>query len=234
MSKEPDVIDFEFEYKLPNLKSGGMGPNMDVFIETKDELIFVESKFTERANLHYIDNGYLKKAYYDEEGYGRNNMKLIDRFYRNDWAKLFSKFCLEREEKMKEEGWHKGIDWFEPKQETCHLSGILLFLSENKNHQKIKGKKIRLYNIYWKLENDKNSPMQLSFCENAQKLIDKIINEYFQELGVFDFKLDAFSVQEMLNDNTKLSPHIKFPSDFKDIITKRNDDILKEEGITFR
>lgn len=49
-----------------------------------------------------------------------------------------------------------------------------------------------------------------------------------------DFKIDAFSVQDMLTDNTKLSEHIVFPENYMDIITKRNVEILKIENITKR
>lgn len=231
MKNSENVLDFEFEYQLPNLKSGSIGPNMDVYIETKDELIFIESKFTEKANLHYIDNNYLKKAYYADEDYGRNNMSLVERFYGNEWAKDFSEFCNKWEDIMKANNWHNGIDWFEPKQETCHLSGILLYLFKPENKAKIKNKNIKLNNIYWKMPEDIVSEMEQQFCKQAQNLIDKIMTKYNPSI---DFKIDAFSVQDMLADNPKLSEHIVFPENFIDVITKRNEEILTKEKITKR
>lgn len=228
----PEIMDFQFEFLLPNLKSGGTGPNMDVFIETKHELIFIESKFTESANLHFTDNGYLKEAYYADKPYGRNNMSLVDRFWGNAWASKFSKFCTEWEEEMERKGWHKGKDWFEPKQETCHLSGILLFLFQEDNRKRIKNKEIKLYNIYWKLPEDSVSEMEQEFCARAQGLINDILSE--NNPGVKDFKISAFSAQEMLKDNSLLSNSIHFPSGYLELMTKRNEDILSKEGITHR
>ena len=135
MKDDERIVDFEFEFQLPRLKSGGKGPNMDVYVETKDELIFIESKFTEKANLHYKDNGYLKKAYYENCPYGRSKMELKERYYGNEWANEFSGFCEEWEKTMDSNHWHEGNDWFEPKQETCHLSGILLFLYDKNNKE---------------------------------------------------------------------------------------------------
>lgn len=232
MKDERNVIDFAFEYQLPGLKSGGNGPNMDIFIETKDELIFIESKFTEKANLHYIDNHYLREAYHEKGDYGRKNMPLFERFDGNTWATKFSDFCEKWEKEMNKENWHKGRDWFEPKQETCHLSGILLFLFKDENQQIIKNKKIRLYNIYWKMDGDENSAMKQRFCELAQKLINDIITE--DNRGIQDFKIDAFSVQEMLENQERLSPHIKFPENHSKEIFIRNKEILEKEGIKRR
>ena len=232
MKDDPNVIDFEFEYKLPGLKSGGTGPNMDVFIETEDELIFIESKFTEEAKLHYIDNGYLKEAYYINKPYGRNKMNLTERFYENLWAKNFSEFCYNWEKIMNDNGWHKGADWFEPKQETCHLSGILLYLFKKENSKRIKNKKIRLYNIFWKMEKDEYSKMEQTFCENAQKLLNEIIAEY--KPGIKDFKIEAFSIQNMLEKQGRLSKHIDFPEELYEKIKKRNEEIFRIEGIIYR
>jgi hypothetical protein len=232
MKNDANVLDIEFEFQLPNLQSGGIGPNMDVFIETEDELIFIESKFTEKANLHYIDNGYLKEAYYIKSPYGRSQMGLEERFYDNKWAVRFSDFCTEWESLMTKKGWHKGKDWFEPKQETCHLSGILLFLFKPENAARIKNKKIRLYNIFWEMPQDGYSEMERQFCEKAQNLIEGIISD--SKLDIIDFKINAFSVQDMLKTPNKLSKHIVFPDDYNKKFNNRNEDILKKEKIEHR
>jgi len=48
-ANNPQVLDIEFEYKLPGIFSGrNESPaNMDVYIKTKNRIIFIESKFTE-------------------------------------------------------------------------------------------------------------------------------------------------------------------------------------------
>ena len=232
MQNEPKVNDFEFEFQLPSLKSGGKGPNMDVFIETNDEILFIESKFTEKANLHYKDTGYLKKAYYYDGPYGRKKLNLVERFHGNQWAKKFSEFCINWEKLMEDHRWHDGKDWFEPKQETCHLSGILLFLFDNDNKKRIKNKKIRLYNVFWRMPEDEFSEMEKQFCLHAQSLLDEIISE--NNPGIIDFKIDAFSVQDMLATPNKLSKHIIFPDDYDKKFEERNTKILMQEKIKTR
>lgn len=229
MKDEENVLDLQFEFHLPGLKSGGEGPNMDVFIETKDELVFIESKFTEVANLHYIDNGYLKKGYYDKEGYGRHNMPLEERFYNLGFSELFSKFCYKIEEIITSRGRKKtdGIDWFEPKQETCHLLGILFFLFDEKNLDRIKGKKIRLLNIYWRMPNDSESTLAKEFKKEANNLISSIKDTI--NCPFYDFEFDYFSIQDMLEDNSKLSTAITFPYGLSKSIENRNSAIVGEQ-----
>lgn len=225
----PEITDFEFEKQLPALASGGMGPNMDVYIETKDEIIFIESKFTEKANLNYMNKNkkgetYLSPAYYAEK-HGKNNVELSERFYGYGYAAKFAKFCKEWEDEMEANPtWRKRgrVDWFEPKQETCHLCGILFYLKENR--ELIKGKKIRLSNIYWEMNGDEKSTMEQAFLEKAQKFIDEVVKD--ENLGIKEFKIDAFSVQEMLKDNNKLSRHIRFPEGKAEEIIDRNTRIV--------
>lgn len=228
----PEIIDFEFEKHLDPLKSGGTGPNMDVYIETKDEIIFIESKFTEKANLNYLNKNkkgdtYLSPAYYAPT-HGKKPMSLLNRFDNASYAQRFANFCIDWEKEMNEHpSWRKRgrVDWFEPKQETCHICGILFFLRNNSDL--IKGKSIRLYNIYWKIEGDENSEMEQCFIKNARSLIEyAVTSEGFE---IKDFIIDAFSVQEMLKDNAKLSKHIRFPKNLTDIIIRRNEKIVGDK-----
>ncbi len=231
MQEDKQVLDFEFEYPLPGLKSGGMGPNMDVYIETKDEIIFVESKFTEEADLNYMNENpkgkiNLSPGYYAET-HGSRKMSLEDRFYRYPYARAFSDFCRKWEAVMsspENASWRKrgNVDWFDPKQETCHLCGILFFLFDKENKSRIKGKSIRLYNVYWKMNGD-TTDIEKAFCERAQKLIDGILAN--SDLGVKDFKIGAFSVQDMLDGKESLSKHFHFPTDLAAQIMKRNTEI---------
>ena len=110
------------------------------------------------------------------------------------------------------------------------LSAIGAF--NKKNKKRIKDKKVRLYNIFWKIGNDKYSDMEYEFCKNAQNLINEIIEE--NNPGIIDFKIDAFSVQEMLDKKHKLSEHIQFPDKVHIEINNRNNDILKKLHIENR
>ena len=226
MKDDKSVVDIEYEFLLPGLGSGGMRPNMDIFIETEDELIFIESKFTEKANLHYIDNGHLSPAYYAPT-HGKKNMILATRFHGYEFADKFSKFCYEFEEIMKEKGWHKGSDWFEPKQETCHLLGVLFYIFDKRNQNRLKGKKIRLFNIFWEMYGDiVQSDLAKEFKTRANTLISEILDNG-KPNGIVDFKFGTFTIQEMFQDKTRLSKHIVFPEDIKETIYQRNDSMVK-------
>ena len=222
MAYDDSIVDFEFEYHLPGMKSGGMGPNMDVYIETVKDIIFIESKFSEIANLHFIDNGYLSKAYYLDEAYGRKKMSLSERYYDNGFANQISKFCIEFENEMKNSKWHSGIDWFEPKQEICHLIGILLYLK--KNEEELKGKRIKLYNIYYSLKNDECSALNKAFKTSVSELLEDIKSQ----LGGITIEFNSFSVQEMLDKNSLLSDKIIFPKDIRERI-KTFEDLAKDK-----
>lgn len=222
MAYDESIIDFEYEYHLPGMKSGGMGPNMDVYIETAKDVIFVESKFSEMANLHFIDNGYLSKAYYIDEAYGRKNMSLSERYYNYAFASKISKFCITFENEMESNKWHSGVDWFEPKQEMCHLIGILLYLK--KNEEDLKGKRVKLYNIYYSLKNDECSALYKEFKKRVSKLLEDIESQ----LGGITIEFKSFSVQEMLNDNSLLSDTITFPKNINDRI-KQYEDLAKDK-----
>ena len=182
---------------------------MDVFIETDHEIIFIESKYSEKANLHYIDNGYLSKAYYDKAPYGKHQMNLCSRYANNEWGEKFAEFCTEWEKEMEKNKWHKGCDWFEPKQETCHMSGILLWLFNSVNQDRIRGKHICLYNVYWRIgEIDGNPEMPQRFEDMANKYLREIIKESKKDIGIKDFEIGYYTVQDVLQTPELLSPEI--------------------------
>lgn len=204
-----DIKELFFEFPLPGLASGGKGPNMDVYIETENDIIFIESKFKEKANLSYIKEGYLSKAYYSEEPYGERGMGLDERFYGNKWANRFATFCRDWEYIRNSNYWGEGCEWFEPKQETCHLSGILLFLFDKDNAERIKGKSIHLYNVYWKLgEKDGTPEMSQQFEDLANTFLTEIFKEYGSELGITDLETGTYTVEDVRATPELLSPDI--------------------------
>lgn len=222
MAKDISVLDFEFEKHLPSPASGGTGPNMDVYIETEDEIIFVESKFTERANCNYINNSYLSPAYYAPV-HGKKQMSLMERFRGYSFAEDFSGFCRSFEDSMVANNWHQAKDWFEPKQETCHLFGILSYLFNPENKERVNDKTIKLINIYWKMMDDKdNSEMKQEFERKVKRLVENI----HIPNGIRKFEFSTFSVQKLLDDNSLLSPHIIFPDYLKEEIYSRNNRII--------
>lgn len=200
MKDDPRIKDIEFEYHLKGLASGGEGPNIDVFIETEKEILFIESKFTEKAKLEYKDTGYLSKGYYDQQPYGSKQMSLKKRFYEAPFSKNFSDFC-ESINNLCNEYKNKNPQWFEPKQETCHLFGALIYIFKEKPT-----KKVRLINIYWDIKD--NNDLAEEFKKKANKLIQDA--GYGKRLA-----FEYFTIQYILEHPESLFPKINFPETAK-------------------
>ena len=136
IKEKSKVVEFQFEKKLPGVictKSGPAGvPNMDVFFETKDDMVYIESKYLEAASLAYKGGSKpnLSKAYWDDNKHG--NLTLAQRFYGcEEIAKQFSDFCETIQEKI------DGIDKLKYKQHSC--SGIKKQLLPETLNRKNKG-----------------------------------------------------------------------------------------------
>ena len=169
---EPSIKDFQFEKKLPGVICSNRGtagrPNMDVYFETNTDRIFIESKYTESATKAYTkgEKPNLSKAYWDENDYG--GLSIGERFYgRDDIARDFSDFCENIQNKIDDFTKNKGENkwkWFDAKQETCHLFGIIFYLlgaTKNKEHGYYcdpnnghLDKKVYLYNIIWSFDKE--------------------------------------------------------------------------------
>ena len=208
MAVEQITVDFQFEKQLPGVvckKSGPSGvPNMDVYFETEDEIVFIESKYTEKESTAYTngENPHLSKAYWEKEEYG--NMSITDRFYgRSDIAECFSNFIISIQQEIDKQ---KCPKWFYPKQETTHLFGIIFNLLKGRKDEN--GKficdeeymgnitNVYFYNIIWKMEGDdfenKNS-LPYSFIEKA----DQLFKDIFGDTLRFYYKI--LVAQDLLN-----------------------------------
>lgn len=213
---DPLAMDFQFEKKLPGVicsKRGPAGaPNMDVFIETEHDIIFIESKYTEKAKcfkngcLKYINNGddpELSKAYWDKKEYG--GLDLTKRFYNEEnIAKCFSEFCdtINKSLGDKKYEWK----WFDAKQETCHLFGIIFYLlgaakyggKYECNPKKI-NKKVHLCNIICEkekmnIENLSHKSFPYSFAKKAEDLVKECVKD-------INFTFEIMTVQNLLNSH---------------------------------
>lgn len=194
------VKSFQFEKILPGLASGGSGPNMDVYFETKEEIVFIESKFSENPSYHYKDKHKdgLLEAYWGEGEYGSRKMFLKKRYHNCDFYKEFVSFidAIEKKaEKLRENYKTKSNlqEWFNIKQETCHLLGILFYIFKND----IRDKKISFYNVYWKFEGDK-SEIADKFMQQAEGMVKNILKERNLE-----FQYKAITTQEFLEGGSK-------------------------------
>ena len=242
--KEDCIVDFQFEKKLPGVicsKKGPAGvPNMDVYFETDCNRVFIESKYTESSSLAYTrgKSPNLSKAYWAKDVYG--GLNITERFYGEENIALsFSNFCSDIQniiDSFKGNQWK----WFDVKQETCHLFGIIFFLlggqKENKQYicthpKKLLNKKVHLCNIIWELENDnfdiKEDSLPSYFEKKAKKLVEECVPS-------IEFEYRILTVEELLGeknffglDYTKAKPYGIDDISLKELMNQYNQPVKK-------
>lgn len=182
LAEDDSCIDIQLEYKMPGIISKGREckANMDVMIETENDIWFIESKFTETANNRDYEAS-LPEAYwkeYEKDGYQNCYKKadgkgyvydypILKRFRRQEMAEPFKTFCEEISNISK----NAGVDWFDAKQETCHLFGILKFMLENELG---KTKTVHFANIVYHFDAEEESEFSKTFRQKAIEMSEKV------------------------------------------------------------
>lgn len=209
LCNEPKVTNFHFEKKLPGVLTGinrvsGV-PNIDVYFEHEDEVVFIESKYIEKDSWKYKndkkDKGYhLSEAYWSPGGYRSCKLSIGARFYgKQDIAKKFSTFCKEIQklidDKKQNRDEYSKYSWFDPKQETCHLFGIIFYVLQ----EGIKGKRIHLCNNVWRCEDSQDSfSMNDSIVGCFKEKAEKMLNEIFKGQNC-TFSFEVNTIQDILS-----------------------------------
>ena len=182
LAPDERIVDVEFELKLIGVTSQGV-PNMDVYIELSDEIIFIESKFTEQYKQS-IECDSLPGAYWKELGdkdalttKGERIGTTLLRRYHNDREALseflnFIKFNRDNLAKLREE--EKPNCWMEYSQEIKHLYGIYFYL---KKHKELHNKKVSFYNIYYYLEDNVNDAIK-AFFDEGNKMMNRLLSKF--------------------------------------------------------
>lgn len=212
LCKEKEVKNFQFEKQLPGVlvaKNRAAGvPNMDVYFEKGNDVFFIESKYTEKDTWKYNDY-HLSEAYWGENGYKSCKLTIKERFYDYDIiAKAFRAFCIDIQSainKRKEEE-QKKFSWFDPKQETCHLFGIIFYVILNG----IKNKNIFLCNNVYKIEESDCFYIKNSIVEVFKEKAETMLNDIFKE-NECKFTFEVNTIQDILKNGFKKLdfPHAK-------------------------
>lgn len=201
MVSDSNYIAIEFEKKLPGIKSGGreIHPDMDVYYEKDDGIYFIESKYTEEINNKNYKNQ-LPEAYWNtNETYknskGKDTTYSIEERYDKNTIVMnaFLLFIKDIESIAKNQ---KQKSWFDAKQETCHLLGIVLFTIKNKPE-----KPIHFLNVAVNYCKD-------DFAEEFRSKAEAMVKDIFSQLSInisFDYKLtsvkDYFKNELSLDQN---------------------------------
>lgn len=172
------IDDFEFEYQLPGIlykhKESGK-PNMDVYYRKGSTIYFIESKFTETPSSKLPQAYYIKTDKYKNTSNDYVSESLQNRFRNNLFiAELFSNFCYKYIDNIKK----NTKDWFDYKQEICHLFGIIFYAKEKLTTSTIK--QIDFRNIVYDFDDyeifgkEHISQSAIQFIADAKDLISKI------------------------------------------------------------
>lgn len=183
MAEDERIYDFCFEKKLVGLNGAEKKPNMDVYIETKDKIFFVESKFTE-STPQTISG--LSEAYYCRTHEAKNRHGLVvkkeleERYYEDSNAySAFPKFIKETINML--EGNNEKSCWMDFKQEITHLVGIYLTVSRISYYH---DKNICFLNVYYDFEDGSNILIE-QFFNKANILMKKLLKPFCKS---FEYK----------------------------------------------
>lgn len=176
MGEDEGFDDVEFEYKLCCLISGGrrVYANMDVYYAAGNEVTFIESKFTETAdNRNYMTDlpeAYWKTSCEYKSASGKVvRQEILERYSKQrDVMDQFLSFINDVSERAKQSG---AASWFDAKQETCHLLGIVNYMLDPKW---VEGKKV--VNFYNVAANFKQIDFADYFRIKAEEMVRDILN----------------------------------------------------------
>lgn len=212
LCNEPKVKNFQFEKQLPGVLTGknrvsGV-PNMDVYFEyDESDFIFIESKYTEKDDWKYKKDknnkgkGYhLSEAYWIPSDYRSCKLNNGERFYNHqNIADNFSTFCNEIQklidDKKQNQDEYSKYSWFDPKQETCHLFGIIFYVLNND----IRDRNIHLCNNVWKCEDSKDCfNMDDSIVGVFKEKAENMLNDIFKVQSC-KFTFEVNTIQDILS-----------------------------------
>ena len=207
----------EFEKKLPGIISGSrqISPNMDVFFEHGDDIVFIESKYTETTiNKDYqkvLPEAYWKTSNeYTSTSGKKVNYSILDRYHGEQLVmEEFVSFINRIKDLAKKE---ESPSWFDAKQETCHLLGIVRYAQNNKPT-----KHIYFNNV---AANYAESQFATQFCTMANEMVKRIfaaysiaapfdyqlysVRDYFDSMGLLDnkaYRLDR-TIRDLISDRS--------------------------------
>lgn len=187
MACDPVYEAIEFEKKLPGIKSGGreIHPDMDVYYEKDDGIYFIESKYNEKINNKSYKKQ-LPEAYWNtndtyKNSKGKDTTCPIEERYdkKSIVMNAFLHFIEEIESIAKDQ---KQKSWFDAKQETCHLLGIVLFAINKKPE-----KPIHFLNV---AANYCEDPFAEEFRSKAEAMVKDIFSKSSINVS-FDYELTS-------------------------------------------
>ena len=220
MANDNNILDLEFEYYLPGLKSihgrNVKAPNMDVYYEN-DQINFVESKFTELA---LNKKEYISKNYYDYYLDGKNNIGkqlteiALIRFDGNIiFAKRFTTLINQILEYAETNNLLNKYEWFNLKQEITHIFGIGQYIYKYKPN-----KNINFYNLIYSFDYQIDN-----LAYKFKELVNEMMNKYINDLNLnitfnYDFKFMQDYIYEIDLNKKSFASNITIKERLKEFL----------------
>lgn len=192
MGEDEGFDDVEFEYKLCCLVSGGrrVYANMDVYYAVGNEVTFIESKYTETAdNRNYMID--LPEAYWKTSREYKSTsgkvvrQEILERYSKQrDVMDQFLAFIGDISEELNKRG---AVSWFDAKQETCHLLGIVNYILSDTLDKEVEV--VNFHNVAANYEQDAFAEYFRSRAEEMVRNILKTRNLSIQfNYGLYSIK----------------------------------------------
>lgn len=192
MGEDEGFDDVEFEYKLCCLVSGGrrVYANMDVYYAVGNEVTFIESKYTETAdNRNYmidLPEAYWKTTCEYKSASGKVvRQEILERYSKQrDVMDQFFAFIGDISEELNKRG---AVSWFDAKQETCHLLGIVNYILSDTLDKEVEV--VNFHNVAANYEQDAFAEYFRSRAEEMVRNILKTRNLSIQfNYGLYSIK----------------------------------------------
>lgn len=192
MGEDEGFDDVEFEYKLCCLVSGGrrVYANMDVYYAVGNEVTFIESKYTETAdNRNYmidLPEAYWKTTCEYKSASGKVvRQEILERYSKQrDVMDQFLAFIGDISEELNKRG---AVSWFDAKQETCHLLGIVNYILSDTLDKEVEV--VNFHNVAANYEQDAFAEYFRSRAEEMVRNILKTRNLSIQfNYGLYSIK----------------------------------------------
>ena len=173
LANEDFVYDINYCYELAALNGYDDKPFYDVFIETIDDVVFIDHIYTQ-VFPHNINK--LSKAYYEYKGSLFHKIKgtLSDRYYGHDIeSEKIRTFILDIKDRLSHS--HNPDSWMNYRRAVSKLIGLYLFLNKEENKVYL-DKNIKIYTIYYDQGNEVNDDIKY-FFDTAKALLKELLGK---------------------------------------------------------
>ena len=197
LANEDFIYDIEYGFQLEPLNGYDDKPFYDVFIETSDDVVFINHIYTQ---VFPINLNKLSKAYYEYKGSLFHKIKgsLADRYYGHlEEAEKIRTFILDIKDRLSKS--HNPDSWMNYRRQISRIVGLYLFLMKEENKVYL-DKNIKIYTFYFDQGTETNDDIKY-FFDKAKALLKELLNK--------DIVYEWNTTQELVEQINKRHPNTR-------------------------